>query len=143
MVEGFFSKMIRQMLRGIRVKSKEELTDRINRYFAEINEEPIVFHWKYNLDDWAGDLLQMGGVLQNTLNFGGYNYFTPEDLQTIIGAPANGLQNYHLYGKDGKEMSIKDGGLVRLICYRMLMPIKFQGYIIGRYQALCRLRRLL
>ena len=51
MVEGFFSKMTRQMLRGIRVKSKEELTDRINRYFAEINEEPIVFHWKYNLDD--------------------------------------------------------------------------------------------
>jgi integrase core domain protein len=51
MVEGFFSKMIRQMLRGIRVKSKEELTNRIYRYFAEINEEPIVFHWKYNLDD--------------------------------------------------------------------------------------------
>lgn len=51
MVEGFFSKMTRQMLRGIRVKSKEELTSRIYRYFAEINEEPIVFHWKYNLDD--------------------------------------------------------------------------------------------
>lgn len=41
---------------------------------------------------WAGDLLQMGGGLQNTLNFGGYNYFTPEDLQTIIGAPANGYK---------------------------------------------------
>ena len=51
MVEGFFSKMTRQMLRGIRVKSKEELTNRIYRYFAEINEEPIAFHWKYNLDD--------------------------------------------------------------------------------------------
>lgn len=51
MVEGFFSKMTRQMLRGIRVKSKEELTNRIYRYFTEINEEPIVFHWKYNLDD--------------------------------------------------------------------------------------------
>ena len=51
MVEGFFCKMTRQMLRGIRVKSKEELTNRIYRYFAEINEEPIVFHWKYNLDD--------------------------------------------------------------------------------------------
>ena len=51
MVECFFSKMTRQMLRGIRVKSKEELTNRIYRYFAEINEEPIVFHWKYNLDD--------------------------------------------------------------------------------------------
>ena len=51
MVEGFFSTMTRQMLRGIRVKSKEELTNRIYGYFAEINEEPIVFHWKYNLDD--------------------------------------------------------------------------------------------
>ena len=51
MVEGFFSKMTRQMLRGIRVKSKDQLTDRIYKYFAEINEEPIVFHWKYNLDD--------------------------------------------------------------------------------------------
>lgn len=51
MVEGFFSKMTRQMLKGIRVKSKEELINRIYNYFAEINEEPIVFHWKYNLDD--------------------------------------------------------------------------------------------
>lgn len=51
MVEGFFSKMTRQMLKGIRVKSKEEFTNRIYNYFAEINEEPILFHWKYNLDD--------------------------------------------------------------------------------------------
>jgi len=51
MVEGFFSKMTRQMLKGIRVKSKEELTNRIYNYFAEINEEPIMFHWKYKLDD--------------------------------------------------------------------------------------------
>ena len=51
MVEGFFSKMTRQMLKGIRVKSKEELINRIYNYFAEINEEPIVFHWKYKLDD--------------------------------------------------------------------------------------------
>lgn len=51
MIEGFFSKMTRQILRGIRVQSKEELTNRIYKYFEEINEEPIVFHWKYNLDD--------------------------------------------------------------------------------------------
>ena len=43
--------MTRQMLKGIRVKSKEEFTNRIYNYFAEINEEPIVFHWKYKLDD--------------------------------------------------------------------------------------------
>ena len=51
MVEGFFSKMTRQMQRGIRVKSKAELADRIYRYFEEVNAEPVVFHWKYNLDD--------------------------------------------------------------------------------------------
>lgn len=51
MIEGFFSKMTKQMLRGIRVRSKEELTERIYLYFNEVNEEPVVFHWKYNLDD--------------------------------------------------------------------------------------------
>ena len=51
MVEGFFSKMTKQMLRGIRVKSKQELADRIYRYFEEVNAEPVIFHWKYKLDD--------------------------------------------------------------------------------------------
>ena len=51
MVEGFFSKMAKQMLRGIRVSSKEELADRIYLYFDEVNAEPVVFHWKYKLDD--------------------------------------------------------------------------------------------
>lgn len=51
MVEGFFSKMTKQMLRGIRVKSKAELADRIYLYFKEVNSEPIVFHWNYNLKD--------------------------------------------------------------------------------------------
>ena len=50
-VEGLFSKMTRQMMRGIRVKTKEELIQRIYKYFDEANEEPVVFHWKYNLDD--------------------------------------------------------------------------------------------
>ena len=51
MIEGFFSKMTKQMLRGIRVNSKSELTDRIYLYFEEVNAEPVVFHWKYKLDD--------------------------------------------------------------------------------------------
>ena len=51
MVEGFFSKMTKQMLRGIRVSSNEELADRIYLYFDEVNEEPVVFRWKYKLDD--------------------------------------------------------------------------------------------
>ena len=38
MVEGFFSKMTRQMLCGIRVASKDELKERIYKYFEEINK---------------------------------------------------------------------------------------------------------
>lgn len=51
MVEGFFSKMTKQLLNGIRVKSKEELENRIYKYFEEINEVPIPYHWSYKLDD--------------------------------------------------------------------------------------------
>jgi len=51
MIEGFFSKITRQMLKGIRVSSKEELADRIYQYFDEINEDPVVFHWKYKMDE--------------------------------------------------------------------------------------------
>lgn len=39
------------MLRGIRVSSKQEQEDRIYRYFDEINAEPVVYHWGWNLDD--------------------------------------------------------------------------------------------
>lgn len=39
------------MLRGICIKSKNKFANQICNYFAEINEEPIIFHWKYNLND--------------------------------------------------------------------------------------------
>ena len=51
LVEGFFRKMMRQMLKGIRVKTKDELVERIYKYFEEANEEPVVYHWKYKLDE--------------------------------------------------------------------------------------------
>jgi len=51
LIEGFFSKMTKQMLRGIRVASKQELEDRIYLYFDEINADPVVFHWSYKLDE--------------------------------------------------------------------------------------------
>jgi transposase len=51
LVENQFSKMTRTMLRGIRVASKQELIDRIHLYFEEINAEPVVFRWKYKMDD--------------------------------------------------------------------------------------------
>lgn len=51
LVEGFFSKLTRQSLKGIRVKTKEELVDRIYKYFEEVNADPVVYHWKYKLDE--------------------------------------------------------------------------------------------
>lgn len=51
MIEGFFGKMTHQMLRGIRVESKQELADRIYKYFNEINKVPVVHRWKYRLDE--------------------------------------------------------------------------------------------
>ena len=46
-----FSKMTRQMLRDIRIASKEELRERIYRYFDDVNAEPVVFRWRWNLSD--------------------------------------------------------------------------------------------
>jgi transposase len=51
LVEGFFSKLTRQFLKGIRVKTKEELVERIYKYFEEVNDEPVVYHWKYKLNE--------------------------------------------------------------------------------------------
>lgn len=53
LIESFFSKMTKQMLRGIRVKSKDELKERIYLYFKEVNADPVVYHWTYKLDEIA------------------------------------------------------------------------------------------
>lgn len=50
MIEGFFSKMTRQMLTGIRVDSKEELKERLLKYFEEVNAVPVPYKWKYKMD---------------------------------------------------------------------------------------------
>ena len=50
MIEMFFSKITRSFLRNIRVESKKELVDRIYKGIEEINQEPVIFKWKYKLD---------------------------------------------------------------------------------------------
>lgn len=55
LIESFFSKMTKQMLKGIRVQSKQELEDRIYLYFDEINADPVVYHWSYKLDEISED----------------------------------------------------------------------------------------
>lgn len=50
-IEGFFGKLARQLLRGIRVKSKEELVERITKYIAEVNENPVIPNWTYKMNE--------------------------------------------------------------------------------------------
>ncbi len=50
LIEGFFSKMTRSMLRHIRVASKQELKDRIMAYLEHLNRDPVVHKWTYKLD---------------------------------------------------------------------------------------------
>jgi len=51
LIESFFGKLARVCLRGIRVKTKEELIERIYRYISEVNEEPVVYRWTYKMDE--------------------------------------------------------------------------------------------
>jgi transposase len=56
LVESFFSKMARAFLRGIRVSSKEELVERIYKYMDEVNADPVVYRWKFKMDEIKSDL---------------------------------------------------------------------------------------
>jgi transposase len=53
LVEAFFAKMAKTMLRGIRVQSKAELRERIEMWLLELNEDPVIFRWKHGLDALA------------------------------------------------------------------------------------------
>lgn len=49
LIEGFFSKLARSVLRHIRVGSKQELKDRIMAAMEYFNENPVVHTWSYKL----------------------------------------------------------------------------------------------
>ncbi len=53
LVEGFFSKLARSVLRHIRVASKQELEDRILAAIDDINQHPVVHTWSYKIDEAA------------------------------------------------------------------------------------------
>jgi transposase len=53
LVEGFFSKMARSVLRRIRVASKNELKARILAYLDDLNREPVIHTWTYKIDTVA------------------------------------------------------------------------------------------
>jgi transposase len=50
LVEGFFSKLARSVLRHIRVASKQELKDRLMAAVDYFNGDPVVHTWTYKLD---------------------------------------------------------------------------------------------
>jgi transposase len=51
LIEVFFSKLARTLLRHIRADSKAEMRSRIEQHLARLNEDPVVFRWKYRLDE--------------------------------------------------------------------------------------------
>ena len=53
LVEGFFSKLARSLLRGIRVASKAELKSRILAHLNDLNREPVIHTWTYKIDEAA------------------------------------------------------------------------------------------
>jgi transposase len=53
LVEGFFSKLARSVLRHIRVTSKQELKDRIMAAMDHFNRDPVVHTWSYKIDQAA------------------------------------------------------------------------------------------
>ena len=50
LVEGFFSKLARSVLRHIRVASKQELKDRTMAAMDHFNRDLVVHAWSYKLD---------------------------------------------------------------------------------------------
>jgi transposase len=53
LVEGFFSKLARSVLRHIRVASKHELAERILAAIEDINQQPVAHTWSYKLEKAA------------------------------------------------------------------------------------------
>jgi len=50
LIEGFFSKLARSVLRHIRVASKQELKERLIAAIDDVNQHPVVHSWTYKLD---------------------------------------------------------------------------------------------
>jgi transposase len=53
LIEGFFSKFARSVLRHIRVTSKHELKERIMAGIDDVNRHPVIHTWSYRLAEAA------------------------------------------------------------------------------------------
>ncbi len=54
-IEGFFGKMSRQMLRGIRVESLDEPGERIEPCLKEVNARPVPHRWTWGIGERAAE----------------------------------------------------------------------------------------
>lgn len=54
LVESFFSKLAKQALKNLRVKSLEDLKKRISDWIEETNKEKVTYRWTWKLDDIEG-----------------------------------------------------------------------------------------
>jgi len=53
LVEGFFSKLARSVLRHIQVTSKQELAERVLAAIEDVDQQPVVHTWSYKLESAA------------------------------------------------------------------------------------------
>jgi transposase len=53
LIEGFFSKLARSVLRHIPVASKQELKERLMAAIEDVNQHPVVHTWSYKLNKAA------------------------------------------------------------------------------------------
>ena len=53
LIEGFFSKLARSVLRHIRVASKQELKERIMAAIEDVNQHLVIHTWSYKLNEAA------------------------------------------------------------------------------------------
>jgi transposase len=53
LVEGFFAKAARSVLRHIRVGSTHELKQRIVEFIDDLNRDPVIHRWQYQIDHVA------------------------------------------------------------------------------------------
>jgi hypothetical protein len=107
LVEGFFSKLGRSVLRHIRVASKQELKDRIMAAMDEFNRYPVVHTWSYKLDQaWYDSNFEIDELVPEQ---------AAPPASTLVQVPAS---RQRLHDRSG---SVRDpaaaGGSVKTKCY--------------------------
>ncbi|AKB20569.1 Mobile element protein [Methanosarcina sp. WH1] len=85
-IESFFRKMARSVLRGIRVDSIKELGERIGQYIDQVNEKSVIFTWKYKMEKNCGLLKEGTKICADSGYCSGENihYLNDKELNPYI-----------------------------------------------------------